>query len=140
MTGSRILYSHLTALAATLLTLSGAPGRPLRIVYNASASAPLGWYAVQTARQIAPGDLVVVRPPSGVERLMIERRYIGVGVPLLKFVLAIRGAQVCRAGDRVTVNAAVVGAAFDHDSRGRPLPRWSGCRRLGPNEILSLDR
>lgn len=139
MSAARIACLHLAAVAAMLVALSGASDLPLKVIYNASASAPLGWYAVENAGAITPGDLAVVRPPLRAEPLMVGRGYIGAGVPLVKYVTAVSGARVCRDGDQVTINAAVVGRALDRDSRGRPLPHWSGCRLLSPAEIFLFN-
>jgi conjugative transfer signal peptidase TraF len=139
MTAGRIFCLHLAACATMLVTLAGAADLPLKLVYNASASAPLGWYAVEPATDVAPGDLVIVRPPMSVEPMMVARGYIGDGVPLVKFVRAVAGARVCRDGDHVTIDATAVGAALDRDSRGRPLPHWNGCRVLGPTEVFLLN-
>lgn len=139
MTAGRILCLHLAAIGAMLVALSGASDLPVKLVYNASASAPLGWYAIDPPDAIAAGDLVVVRPPLRAEALMVDRGYIGAGVPLVKFVMAVGGERVCREGDQVTIDAIAVGAALDRDSRGRPLPRWSGCRLLGPADIFLFN-
>lgn len=139
MTRGRIVTVYLTVIAAMLVALSGASDLPLKIVYNASASAPLGWYAIDEAGEISVGDLVVVRQPLSAEALMVERGYIARDVPLVKFVMAMAGARICRQGDLVTINAHEVGDALPRDSRGRPLPRWDGCHVLTGGEVFLFN-
>ena len=130
---------HLAVLGAGLVVASTADIWPLRLVYNASASVPLGWYSVADADAVAVGDLVVARLPPRTDGLLVERGYIGAGVPVLKFVRARQGQRVCRDGGTVTIDAATVGMARDSDGAGRPLPRWSGCRELGPGQVFLFN-
>ena len=140
LTLGRVAVIHLSWMGATLIAASTSDVWPLRLVYNASASAPLGFYAVTDADEIAVGDLLVARPPLRAERLLVDRGYLGARTPLLKFVAAREGARVCRDGDEVTINAMTAGLAREHDSAGRPLPRWSGCRVLAASEVFLLNR
>ncbi len=70
---------------------------------------------------------------------MAERRYLPLGVPLLKHIAAHRGARICRHGPRVTVDGRMVAVARTQDSHGRPLPVWRGCHVLGPSELFLLN-
>ncbi len=140
LSGGRIATFHVAALGALLVIASAADRWPLRVVYNASASVPLGWYRVSDSDEPKVGDVVVARPPLLAERLLVERGYIGSGVPLLKVVMAKHGARVCRYGDAITIDGAPVGKARDRDGLGRPLPRWSGCRVLGASEVFLFNR
>ena len=62
--------------------------RPPWLVWNASASVPIGLYAVDTIIGVHAGDLVVVRPPEPLARFLADRGYLPRGVPLLKHVAA----------------------------------------------------
>ena len=62
--------------------------RPPWLVWNASASVPIGLYAVDTIIDVHTGDLVVVRPPEPLARFLADRGYLPRGVPLLKHVAA----------------------------------------------------
>ena len=132
----RIVAFYATVIAAGLVTASAADIWPLRLVYNASASVPLGFYTVRDTGQLAAGDLVIARPPLRAERMLVERRYLGVDVPLVKQIGAVPGSTVCRDADRITIDATPAAMARDVDGLGRPLPRWTGCRLLGPGENL----
>ena len=61
------------------------------------------------------------------------------GVPLLKHIMALPGQTVCRTGDVITVDHVDVGTARDRDHLGRPLPRWSGCRKLTPGDVFLMN-
>lgn len=112
---------------------------PLRLVWNASASVPIGLYDLDPPRHLAIGDLVAVMPDKPLADFMVERGYIGRGVPLMKHVAALPGQQVCRISNVVTVDAVPFGDALDRDKRGRPLPVWQGCRRVADGDIFLMN-
>ncbi|NWM54772.1 S26 family signal peptidase, partial [Escherichia coli] len=101
-----------------------------RVLWNASASAPLGLYRIEPERDPPPGALVAVTPPQRLARWMAERHYLGEGVPLLKQVAGKAGQRICRLGDSVSVDRRPVAVARKRDRLGRPLPVWQGCRTL----------
>lgn len=109
------------------------------LVWNASASVPVGLYRVLAARDIVVGDLVTVTPPADLATLLAERGYLPRGVPMLKHVAALAGATVCREGAAVLIDGRRVATALPRDRRGRPLPAWSGCRTLAPHEVFLLN-
>ena len=135
----RIVVFGLTGLGAIAITASAVDVWPMRLLYNASASVPLGWYAVSAPEAIGPGDLVIVRTPRTVEPLMVERGLIGAGVPLVKRVGAVPGSTVCRNDVRVSIDGTPAAVARDADIFGRPLPHWNGCRRLGHRDVFLLN-
>ena len=122
-----------TAAVATLLW----PPRPA-LLWNASASAPIGLYAVSTAAEVQPGDTVIAWPPAPARALAAERGYLPTNVPLVKRVAAARGDRVCAAGEAVFVNGRVEALRRNVDGAGRPLPWWTGCFDLGEGEYLLL--
>ena len=121
------------ALAGTLLD----PPRP-RLLWNASASAPVGLYAVGDGAPLARGDMVIARVPDEFRMFAARRRYLPANVPLVKRVAAAAGDEVCAAGARITVNGRAVAARLDRDAAGRPMPWWSGCALLGDGQVLLL--
>jgi len=124
------------ALAGLLLPAIHAP--QLRLVWNASASVPLGLYRIDRAHVLRVGDMVAVRPSPALARFMAERRYVEANVLLVKPVAATSGATICRLGSRVTIDGRAVAAALPRDRFGRPLPSWSGCRRLRPDQLFLI--
>jgi len=121
-------------LVATLLTTT-----PDRLMWNASASLPIGLYWLQPPKGIRIGTIVAVRPSGNVARLIYNRGYVGPGVPLLKSVAALAGDKVCRHGGTVTVGA-LRARALTSDRIGRPLPDWQGCLTLRADEVFLLNR
>ena len=121
------------ALAATLLV----DPRP-RLVWNASASAPVGLYAVSEAAPLARGDMVIARVPIEFRLFAARRHYLPANVPLVKRVAARAGDEVCAAGARVMVNGRLVARRLDRDGSGRPMLWWSGCAALETGEVFLL--
>jgi type IV secretory pathway protease TraF len=76
-----------------------------RVVWNASASAPIGLYRIEPLRDPPLGALVAVTPPPALARWLAERGYLGERVPLLKHVAA-RPGQIVSSPGSVTVGAA----------------------------------
>ena len=58
---------------------------------------------------------------------------------MLKHVLALPGQTVCRNGLIVSVDAIELGEARERDGRGRPLPKWQGCRIVGAGELFLMN-
>ncbi|TWG95946.1 Type IV secretory pathway, protease TraF, partial [Mesorhizobium sp. J18] len=72
------------------------------LVWNASASAPVGLYRVGFATA-ARGDLVLVRPPQAVAYLADQRGYLARNVPLVKRLAALRGEHVCAFNEAIII-------------------------------------
>jgi conjugative transfer signal peptidase TraF len=112
---------------------------PLRLVWNASASVPVGLYDLDPPSHLEIGDLVAVMPDQPLADFMVERGYIGRGVPLMKRVMGLSGQRVCRTGNAVTVDAVPLGDALDRDRLDRELPAWQGCRRIADGDIFLMN-
>ena len=110
------------------------------LIWNASASVPVGRYRVRPGGPLQIADLVVVTPPEPLADFLAERGYLPKGVPLLKRVLALPGQAVCRVGRTITVDGVVTGEARERDRRGRDLPVWQGCRILADGEVFLMNR
>ena len=131
-----ILALGLLGLGAIGLPLLGRPA-PL-LIYNASASAPIGLYRVRPADPIQRGDLVLAHTPPSARGLAAERGYLPETVPLVKRVAAMAGDEVCVRDHAVSIDGRQVADQLGADAEGRPLPVWTGCRTLGPDEIFLL--
>ena len=110
-----------------------------RLMWNASASTPIGLYSLHPADRLRVGDLIADRPPPSLSRFMAVRRYLPLDVPLLKYVRALPGQTVCRQGLFVSVDGRHIATALTRDHARRPLPVWQGCRLLKPREIFLLN-
>jgi conjugative transfer signal peptidase TraF len=123
---------------ALLVAPSTATRRPL-LIWNASASVPIGLYWV--ARKIPTvGDLAVVRLPPQIAPLAADRGYLPRTAYLLKTVVAAGGDRVCSYGGYVIVHGVYMARIRVADRRRRPLPHWQGCRGLRPAELFLLAR
>src|ERR1700760_916173 len=74
--------------AADIATLVGLDVHAPAIVYNASGSAPLGFYYLDH-RMPGRGEVAVVRPPLRLAASMNARGILPAGVPLVKQVTAL---------------------------------------------------
>ncbi|WP_027168842.1 S26 family signal peptidase [Mesorhizobium sp. WSM3224] len=127
-------------LAGATLTVAPALSRHTPwLIWNVSASVPIGLYRIAPGRKIDVGDIAVVMPPEPLSGFLAERTYLPRGVPLLKHVLAIGGQTVCRRGATIIAHRKIYGTALDHDSKGRPLPVWWGCRVLADGEAFLMN-
>lgn len=122
---------------AVMLVSAAIPPAP-RLVWNASASAPLGLYAVTPGATVEPGDMVIARVPDRFRRLAAERRYLPMNVPLVKRVAAQAGDEVCALGQEIFVNGGWTVERRLADGQGRPMPTWSGCIRLHGRQLFLL--
>lgn len=140
---TRRFYLRATALAAGIATAAftavAIVGPAPRLIWNASASAPIGLYALRPAADPPLGVLVAVRPPQPLAAWLAGRGYLPEGVPLLKHVVAKAGQRVCRTGVHVSVDGRHIADARERDSQGRPLPVWQGCRTLQRGELLLMN-
>ncbi len=140
-TETRVKRPRTVAIVASVIAIAGlaAPfSHPPRLIWNASASAPIGLYEVRSQAPFARGELVLVRPPQWVRNFAAVRGYLPDTVPMLKQITAENDDTVCRDEDAITINGRVVARALSADRAGRPLPVWSGCHKLGEGEIFLL--
>ncbi|WP_352908494.1 DUF736 family protein [Mesorhizobium sp. M0923] len=122
--------------------LAAAPAwisHPPLAIWNASASVPIGLYRILPADKILAGSIAVVMPPEPLVAFMARRGYLPKNVPLLKHVLALGGATVCREGTAIIVNGRTYGHARERDSRGRSLPSWRGCREIADDDVFLMN-
>ncbi|EKU72742.1 S26 family signal peptidase [Sphingobium yanoikuyae] len=127
-------------LGALVLSLGASivfPPRP-RLVWNASASAPIGLYRVMPGAHLARGDMVIAWAPYPARLLAARRNYLPFNVPLVKTVVGVPGDIICARDGAILVNGRLVAQRQARDGAGRPLPRWRGCEGLGPTRFLLL--
>ncbi len=136
-----IAWKTLLAMAAGAgaIVFTALAQHPPRLIWNASASVPIGLYSVQPVARARVSDLVVVRPPEALSWFLAEGGYLPRGVPLLKRIAALSGQHVCRRGVTVTVDDVPLGDALRRDRRGRPLPVWQGCTTLAADQVFLLN-
>jgi conjugative transfer signal peptidase TraF len=129
-----------TIVAATALTLFTIIWRPApRLLWNASASVPIGLYNVRPTTRLIVSELVVAMPPAPLAKLLAEGGYLPRNVPLIKRIAALPGQTVCRDNFVITVQGIDRGAARKRDHRGRPLPVWQGCRVIAEGDVFLMN-
>lgn len=113
---------------------------PILFLWNASASAPVGLYRLHAGDPLQRGDMVIAWMPGPARDLAASRHYLPANVPLVKRVAAAAGDRVCAAGRAISINGRHVAMRQGSDAAGRPMPWWSGCRKLRRHEyFLMMD-
>ena len=125
-----------TAMLSALATSASLVLTP-RLVWNASASAPIGLYW-RVAGTPSRGDLVLARAPLWARKLAAERRYLPIDVPILKRVVATAGDVVCASDDALFIDGRPIAYRLASDRIDRPLPQWEGCETLATGEVFLL--
>ena len=130
----------LTTSAATIgIALTAFIDVPTKLLWNASASVPLGLYTITPVDHLKVGDHVAIDPPEPLAEFLAARGYLPRGVPLLKTVAALPGQRVCRIDGKIIVDGNAIGEAREHDLLGRELPVWQGCRRIAPGDVFLMN-
>ena len=85
-----VMATYFSAMA----TVGAAFVKPLpRLIWNASASTPIGLYAVRPPGALRDTELVAVMPPEPIASFFADGGYLPRGVPLMKHVLALPGTE-----------------------------------------------
>jgi conjugative transfer signal peptidase TraF len=111
---------------------------PTLLVWNASASAPIGLYSVSRGWAARSGEMVIAWAPEPARSLAAYRRYLPANVPLVKRVAAVAGDRVCAKGPQVRINDQPAAERLKRDPSGRPMPWWEGCRTVRQGEAFLL--
>jgi len=126
----------LALLVGGLIGLAVSVPRAPVLVWNATASAPIGLYLRRVKPALARGDLVLVKPPAWVASFAAKRGYLPLNVPLIKRAAALAGDTVCANGDTIWLNGKVLITRRATDAKGRLLPHWSACRKLARDDVF----
>lgn len=111
-----------------------------RLVWNASASVPVGLYLIHPGAPPIKQGFILAALPEPWRGFAARRQYLSENVPLLKRVAAIHGDLVCAFGPIITIDGAMVARRLRKDARGRMLPWWEGCHHLRGGELFLLAR
>ena len=136
---TRLTYAIVTTAAVSLIGVASIASFAPRLIWNASASTPVGFYTIGDVGPLDVTDLVAVDAPEPLATFLSDGGYLPRGVPLLKRVAAVPGQRVCRTGLAITVDGVPMGDALDRDRRGRPLPVWQGCRLVANGELFLMN-
>lgn len=121
--------------ALALIAITAIPHTPL-LVWNISASAPLGLYMRMPEYRPARNDLVLIRPPAAIAEFAARRGYLPMNVPFIKRIVALSGDTICARDDGIFLNGVALVRVQPRDPQGRILPRWFGCHMLTKAEIF----
>ena len=127
-----------TSCALALGAILFRPPTPL-LLWNASASSPVGLYAIVPGRSPRAGEMAIAWPPPEARKIAAVRGYLPVRVPLVKQVAAVAGARICAKRSAIFLNGRLAALRRAKDPSGRPLPWWSGCERLGKDDLFLLS-
>ncbi|TAL31274.1 MAG: S26 family signal peptidase [Phenylobacterium sp.] len=105
------------------------------LLWNRTESEPLGLYA-RTGQAPDVGSLIAFPAPAAAFPYADGRMGYLRHMPILKQVAAAEGDLVCTQGSSLAVNGRRLAPIYTVDLRGRRLPQWRGCRRLGPGEFF----
>lgn len=105
------------------------------LLWNTTDSEPRGLY-VRTPEAPGLGRIVAFNAPASAFPYADERMSYLHRVPILKEIAATAGDEVCTLNGELRINGRRVAPVLAHDRRGRALPRWQGCRRLGRGELF----
>jgi len=108
---TRLAWTFATLIAAMGVAATAVIDMPTKLIWNASASTPIGLYAVQPIERLEVTDLVAVEAPEPLASFLAERGYLVPGTPLMKRVVGLPGQNVCRIGGTITVDGIEMGAA-----------------------------
>lgn len=133
----RSTISAASVVAAVIASIISPPR--LLLVWNTTASTPIGLYTITRATP-KRGDLVLIRLPPHIEAVAVSRAIQLPNTPVLKPVVAVAGDLVCRSGSVVTINGRPAAIARELDQHGRRLPVWRGCRHLSQSQVFVLAR
>lgn len=134
----RPLALVLIAASVGALGVASAFDFPPVLVWNVSASAPIGLYRIER-RAPHLGDLALVKPEERLETFIAGRGYLPENIPLLKRVAALSGSEICRYAAAIVIDGTPVAEALRTDSAGRLMPVWRGCFTLSDDEIFLLN-
>jgi conjugative transfer signal peptidase TraF len=107
-----------------------------QLVWNFTASLPLGVYWRSADAHVERGDLVAVRVPAGVRALVHDRAYLPDGSFLIKPVVAVAPDVVCVREGVLFINEVPFGPLLPRDSEGRELPQYAGCLALAEGQVF----
>lgn len=135
----RRVYGLLIALGVVSLVTPARLRPPPILLWNVSASVPVGLYSLEATDRRYLFELVAVLPPEPLASFLATGNYLPRGVPMLKHILALPGQTVCRDGLVVTIDKVAVGMARERDRRGRALPVWQGCRVVAQDALFLMN-
>jgi conjugative transfer signal peptidase TraF len=127
-----------TLLGGAMVVVAAQSALAGHFLINFTPSIARGVYWISRGARLGRGDLVAFPIPERVRELVYERGYIPRSIRLLaKPIVAVGGDRVCVRDGGLFINDERLGDMLDVDTEGRPMPRYSGCGVLGPEEVFA---
>ena len=114
------------------------PPQPV-LLYNPSASAPVGFYRLHKNNLPGLNAQVAAYAPEWARKLADERGYLPYDYPLIKTVLAVEGDEICYHKNGVSVPKHADISRQSQDALGRDMPAPSGCVTLKLDEYFLVS-
>ncbi|MCR9078562.1 MAG: S26 family signal peptidase [Hyphomonadaceae bacterium] len=124
--------------AIAALILAPFLGLQKHLIWNRTASAPIGFYWVKDS-PVAYDRWAVLSPKSDASHWAETHGFVGKDWPLLKAIAGLPGDKICREDQAILINGEVRALAVKQDHMKRDLPVWSGCHMLSEDEIFLLN-
>jgi len=112
---------------------------PIKLIYNPSPSAEIGFYKISKKEVYSRGDFVAALLPTAYIQLATERQYLPKNTPVLKTVAATNGDEICVETKAVFINQIYAVSTQIEDTLGRPMPVHQGCLILKKDEFFLLS-
>lgn len=135
---NRCFLFALTCVSIALITAPVFINFPIILSFNASASAPIGFYQIKAASGLKRGVYTLLLTPPGFRLMAAKRHYLPFNVPLLKRVVGLSGDVICRHGQTIFINQKPIATALLKDQQGRAMPVWQGCFVLTEDQFFAL--
>ena len=128
----------LGSVAITSLILAPFLVHQKRLIWNRTASAPVGLYWVKDG-PVTYNRWAVLSPKSDASEWAQHNGFVGKDWPLLKAIAGLPSDKICRENETILINDEVLAIALKQDDLQRDLPVWSGCRTLSEDEVFLLN-
>lgn len=116
--------------AVTFYKLFGPP-----IYYNVSDSLPRGFY-IETTKNLSIGKLIAFPIPKNAKQIIFARKWLAFDMPLLKYISAIAGDEICIKKHGLYINKNRFGHIVETDDSNNHIQVSFGCYVLSDNELF----
>jgi type IV secretory pathway protease TraF len=135
----RLCSAALALAACTALAAAGHRNGAPQLIWNTTASAPEGLYALRPGGRPGVGEWIAAAPPPELATWLDRRGYLPDGALLIKQIAATAPNVVCRQGVSILIDGRLRARAEAADRQGRALSAWRGCRRLAGHDVFVLN-
>lgn len=109
------------------------------LTYQVSTSMPKGFYFIRPAHHLYRGEVVVFKPPTRMQRLLLKHHWAPESGVLMKHVMAVPGDQVCYRSKSLWINNQRTAPIYHFYAPGKRLPQYHFCEKLKPDQYLLIS-